>query len=98
MSWGLIFSNGLYAAVSANAVGYMLVAAGLNVHFGNTGLLNFGQAGFAAVGAYGIAIPVSRYHWNPFAAMLVVIALAVQRWICRESHTPWCFLFWKKLW
>ncbi len=77
MNWALIFSNGLYAAVSANAVAYMLIASGLNVHFGNTGLLNFGQAGFAAVGAYGIAIPVSQYHWNPFAAMLVILVGAV---------------------
>lgn len=77
MNWGLIFSNGLYAAISANAIGYMLIASGLNVHFGNTGLLNFGQAGFAAVGAYGIAIPVSRYQWNPFLAMLVIIAGAI---------------------
>jgi neutral amino acid transport system permease protein len=76
MSWGLIFSNGLYAAVSANAVAYMLVATGLNIHFGNTGLLNFGQAGFAAVGAYGLAIPISRYHWNPAFAIVVVVVLA----------------------
>ena len=48
----LIFSNALYAAISVNAIGYTLIAAGLNVHFGYTGLLNFGQAGFAAVGAY----------------------------------------------
>jgi neutral amino acid transport system permease protein len=37
---------------------YILCAIGLAVHFGFTGLLNFGQAAFAAVGAYGMAIGV----------------------------------------
>lgn len=37
---------------------YILAAIGLSVHFGYTGLLNFGQAAFAAVGAYGMAIGV----------------------------------------
>lgn len=74
MNWGLIFSNGLYAAVSANAIAYMLIATGLNVHFGYTGLINFGQAGFAAVGAYAMAITVSRYDWNPIPAIVLVIA------------------------
>ena len=64
MNWVLIFSNALYTAISANAIGYCLIAIGLNVHFGYTGLLNFGQAGFAAVGAYGVAIPIADYGWS----------------------------------
>ena len=35
---------------------YCLAAIGLNVHFGYTGLLNFGQAGFMAVGGYAVAV------------------------------------------
>ena len=31
---------------------YALAAIGLNVHFGLTGLLNFGHASFMGVGAY----------------------------------------------
>ena len=78
MNWGLIFSNGLYAAVSANAIAYILVATGLNVHFGYTGLINFGQAGFAAVGAYAMAITINRYDWNPvFSIALVLVAGAM---------------------
>ena len=74
MSWDLILSNSLYTAVSANAIAYMLVALGLNVHFGYTGLLNFGQAGFAAIGAYSLSIPISRYDWPwPFALLLLVV-------------------------
>lgn len=63
MNWGLILSNAFYTAISANAIAYMLVATGLNVHFGYTGLLNFGQAGFAAIGAYTLSISISRYDW-----------------------------------
>ncbi len=75
MSWDLILSNSLYTAVSANAIAYMLVALGLNVHFGYTGLLNFGQAGFAAIGAYSLSIPISRYDWPwPFAVLLLVVS------------------------
>ena len=48
MNWDLIISNALYSAIGVNAIGYALAAVGLNVHFGYTGLLNFGQAGFAA--------------------------------------------------
>ncbi len=77
MNWGLIFSNGFYAALSANAIAYILIATGLNVHFGYSGLVNFGQAGFAAVGAYAVAIGISRYDWNPVLALAMVIVAGV---------------------
>lgn len=56
MDWGSIFGNTITASVSAFAIVYILAAQGLNIHYGYTGLLNFGQAGFMAVGAYGTAI------------------------------------------
>ena len=71
-TWGLIFSNGFSAALSANAIAYILIATGLNVHFGYSGLVNFGQAGFAAVGAYAVAIGVGRYDWNPVLGLAMV--------------------------
>ena len=77
MDWSLIFSNALYTAISINAIGYALIAQGLNVHFGYTGLLNFGQAGFAAAGAYAVAIPVSRYGWSFWATIPVVLIAAI---------------------
>jgi neutral amino acid transport system permease protein len=59
MDWYLIFSNALTQALGPVAVVYVLAAIGLNVQFGYTGLLNFGQAAFAAVGAYGLAVGIS---------------------------------------
>ena len=69
---GLIFSNALYAAITVNAIGYALIAIGLNVHFGYTGLLNFGQAGFAAIGAYAVAVTIAQYDWPLFAAIPLI--------------------------
>jgi ABC-type branched-subunit amino acid transport system permease subunit len=53
-----IFQTALTQALGPQAIVYVLAAIGLNVHFGYTGLLNFGQAGFMAVGAYGLAVTV----------------------------------------
>ena len=72
MQWDLIFSNAFYAAIAVNAIGYCLIAVGLNVHFGYTGLLNFGQAGFAAIGAYAVAVPIARYGWSLWAAIPII--------------------------
>jgi branched-chain amino acid transport system permease protein len=72
VNWNLIFSNALYSAIAVNAIGYALIAIGLNVHFGYTGLLNFGMAGFAAIGAYAVAVPVSRYDWSLWATIPLI--------------------------
>lgn len=53
-----LLSLTLRAAVSPEAAVLALAAVGLNLHYGHTGLLNFGQAGFMMMGAYGLAIGV----------------------------------------
>jgi len=77
MNWELIFWNALYTAINANAAAYCLVASGLNVHVGYTGLLNFGQAGFAAVGAFAFAIPVAEFGWHWYAALPFVVVCSL---------------------
>jgi neutral amino acid transport system permease protein len=72
MNWSLIFWNALYTGINAAAAGYCLIAIGLNVHVGYTGLLNFGQAGFAAIGAYAFAIPIATYGWEWYWALPLV--------------------------
>ena len=59
MEWGNILVNTLRAGVGVETVVYALAAIGLNVHFGYTGLLNFGQAAFLAIAAYGLAISIA---------------------------------------
>jgi neutral amino acid transport system permease protein len=48
----------LNSAISPQTAALAIAAIGLNIHFGYTGLLNFGQAGFMLIGAYGFAISI----------------------------------------
>ena len=66
----------LRGAFAPEAAVYALAAIGLNVHFGYTGLLNFGQVGFMLVGAYGLAISVSTFGWPMWAGVLVGLLCA----------------------
>ncbi|SDX62635.1 amino acid/amide ABC transporter membrane protein 2, HAAT family (TC 3.A.1.4.-) [Modestobacter sp. DSM 44400] len=59
------------------AIFFALLAVGLNVHFGYTGLLNFGQIAFAMVGGFGIAISVSQWGLPFWVGVLVGILAAV---------------------
>ncbi len=44
--------------VAPTTAAVAIAVIGLNVHFGFTGLLNMGQAGFMLLGAYGFAISI----------------------------------------
>lgn len=48
----------LQTALSPVTAAFVLAAIGLNIHFGFTGLMNMGQAGFMLVGGYGFVISV----------------------------------------
>jgi neutral amino acid transport system permease protein len=77
VDWGSIFDNTVTALFNAESLYFALAAIGLNIHFGYTGLLNFGQVGFAAMGAYGIA---SGVYWLglPFSVTILLgIGLAI---------------------
>ena len=77
MDWGAIVQNALRAAFGLEAAYFALAAIGLNVHFGYTGLLNFGQAGFLAVGAYGMGIAVTHFGWSLWVGIGVSILAAI---------------------
>jgi len=77
MDFGVIFENTFQALLNAEALYLALAALGLNIHFGYTGLLNFGQVGFLTVAAYGLGVGVT-YLDLPFGfAILLGLALAV---------------------
>jgi len=63
-------------ALSPTTAAYALATIGLVVHFGFTGLLNFGQAGFMAVGGYAFAITTLKLDWPAPFAFLATIAAA----------------------
>jgi len=77
IDWGAIFSNAAVELISPTTAAYALAALGLAVHFGYTGLLNFGQAGFMALGAYGYAISILSFGFPVWAAVVVGIAASV---------------------
>ena len=77
MDWGSIFSNAAAAAVGLDTVIYALAALGLNIQFGYAGLLNFGQAAFVALGAYGVATMVAIAGLPFGVGVLVGLAAAV---------------------
>jgi neutral amino acid transport system permease protein len=77
MNWGNVFENALTAAFNLEAVYFCLAAMGLNIHFGYTGLLNFGQVGFMAIAAYGLAVSVLTFNLPFVVAVLVAIGCSI---------------------
>jgi neutral amino acid transport system permease protein len=77
MDWGSIFANVVRAAVNEFSVVFALAAIGLNIHFGYTGLLNFGQVGFMAAGAFGLAIGVTYLGFSFWVSLLIALGAAV---------------------
>ncbi len=81
IDFGRVVSESLTQAIGPQAVVFALAAIGLNIHFGYTGLLNFGHIGFLAVGAYGPAIAISSWGWPAglaiFVGLLFALALAL---------------------
>ncbi|MBK9435713.1 MAG: branched-chain amino acid ABC transporter permease [Micrococcales bacterium] len=77
MDWGNVFSQAITQGIGIQAVIFALAAIGLNVQFGYTGLLNFGQSGFLAVAAYGLGVSIAMMGWSLWVGLLVGIAAAV---------------------
>lgn len=77
MDFASILTTALAAGIGPVAAAYALAAIGLNIHFGYTGLLNFGQVGFMLVGGYGIAIAVSILGWPMWVGVLLGIVCAI---------------------
>jgi neutral amino acid transport system permease protein len=72
-----VLYDGLRAAFVPVTAAYALAAIGLNIHFGYTGLLNFGQAGFMLVGAYGMAVTVVTFGGPLWLGLIVSLIASV---------------------
>lgn len=77
MEYMEILSTGIRGMLGPEAAIYALAAIGLNLHFGYTGLLNFGPVAFMLVGAYGVAVSVATFGWSLWVGVLVGIGCAV---------------------
>ena len=71
MDFGAIIDAAVSQAVGPQAIVFAIAAIGLNIHFGYTGLLNFGQAGFMAVAGFALAVTMVQFDL-PLALGLVM--------------------------
>jgi branched-chain amino acid transport system permease protein len=62
--------------LSSVTAAFAIAAIGLNMHFGYTGLINIGQAGFMLIGAYGFAITVKSGGGFWLGVLIAVLAAA----------------------
>jgi neutral amino acid transport system permease protein len=72
-----ILASALRSAVGPQAAVYALAAIGLNVHYGYTGLLNFGQVGYMLIGAYGLGVTVATFGGSMWLGILVGLLASV---------------------
>jgi neutral amino acid transport system permease protein len=71
MDWGAVLNNTAGWLISPTTIAYAIAAVGLAVHFGYGGLLNFGMAGFMALGAYGYAISILSFGLPWWAGIII---------------------------
>ncbi|MCR2814088.1 branched-chain amino acid ABC transporter permease [Microbacterium sp. zg.Y1090] len=76
MDWGGILNNTAGWLFSPTTIAYALAATGLAVHFGYAGLLNFGMAGFMAIGAYSYAISILSFGLPWWVGIIVGMVAA----------------------
>ena len=86
MDWNLILENSLKGFIGINAVYFAIAALGLNVQFGYTGLLNFGQAGFMACGAYGLGMTA---HYFEISFWWVLHRIDIPNWLFFAPRGRW---------
>ena len=81
VNWSNIGQSTLSAFFGVDAIVYAVAAIGLNVQFGYTGLLNFGQAGFMACGAYGLGMTAHYFQvsfwWGIVFGLVYAIGLGL---------------------
>jgi neutral amino acid transport system permease protein len=70
-------STALKAGLGFQAIFFALLAIGINVQFGYTGLLNFGQIAFAMLGAFGIAVSVTNWGLPFWAGVAIGLVASV---------------------
>jgi branched-chain amino acid transport system permease protein len=77
MDWNNIVTATLSAFFGVNAMYFAISAIGLNVQFGYAGLLNFGQAGFMACGAYAVGMTAHYYGISFWWGIPIAIGYAL---------------------
>ena len=74
---GTLFIDFGAQILSSVTAAFAIAAVGLNLHFGYTGLLNIGQAGFMLLGAYGFALTVQAGGGFWLGVVVAILAAVV---------------------
>ena len=70
--------NASYSAVLVHPIAmFVLMALGLNIVVGKSGMLDLGYVAFFAIGAYAMAILGTRFNFNTWEVMPIGILLAM---------------------
>lgn len=69
-------SNSYYLNIINKVLIYIIMALGLNILVGYTGLVSLGQAGFVAIGAYTTTILMVKFDINFFLATFIALGIA----------------------
>jgi branched-chain amino acid transport system permease protein len=77
LSFDFLTATGFWTGVGVLAGVYTIFTLGLQLNVGFTGIVNFGQAGFMAIGAYAMAILTVKTGWSFWLAMPAAIAITV---------------------
>lgn len=77
MNWIAVLDRFVESAIGIDVAYFAVAAVGLNLHFGYTGLLNFGHIGFLMVSAYGVAIAVTYFGLSFWAGIVLGMIFAV---------------------
>jgi len=72
-----VVDNTARAFFGVDAMYFAVAAIGLNVQFGYTGLLNFGQVGFMMCGAYGLGLTASYFDISMWWGIPLAIGLGI---------------------
>ena len=68
---------GFWTSVGILAGTYVLFTLGLQLNVGYTGIVNFGQAGFMAIGAYAMGVLVVKADWSFWLALPTAVFIAI---------------------
>jgi neutral amino acid transport system permease protein len=77
MDFTFVLGQAFTQAIGVTAIIYCLAAMGINMQFGYTGLLNFGQVAFVAVGAYSVGVIVVTAGLSLWLAIPVGIVASI---------------------
>lgn len=68
--------NSYYLNILNKVLIYIIMALGVNILVGYTGLVSLGQAGFVAIGAYTSTILMTKLNMNYFIAVLFALVIS----------------------